>query len=126
MIAQPLDAVIVDDAGDPASGKEDVQRHVEDPLRLAELGLDRRERGDRAIDLDPVEVPPAGPVGDEVQQPVRRPRRLEDRLFQSTRDQARVRCAAVGCQVGEPEFGAVPRHVGMVPFESRRSFVHPG
>src|SRR5215213_8470149 len=87
------------------------------PIRHPELGLHRAERLDLPVNGGAIDIPPAGPVRDEVKRPVRRPFRLEDRFVRTAGDQTRVLGHAIVVQVGEPKLGAVPRHVWVVPGE---------
>ena len=133
------------DEGDVAAVEEGVGGAAEEPLRVAEVGalggqlVDRGRLARRGADVrlgarpadrpgDPVEVPEAVAVGDEVQPPVAVPRRREDRLASPAGDQARRaprslrtlrptyvthRVTKVGAS--DPELGPVPGHVGVVP-----------
>ena len=90
---EQLDAVdrrLSEDAGDTAVRQKRVPREVEDPLRIAELGLLARERANLSAAFG-VEVRPAGPVRDEVQDAVGVPFGLKDRLVLRTGDPAVVR-----------------------------------
>ncbi len=98
--------------------QEGIGRLPEYPLRLTELGLARTERMDAAgARIEAVEVPPAGAVGDEIEDAVGRELRLEDRFPGAAGNPPRARQRAVGGDLGQPQFGADPRHVGVVPGE---------
>ena len=109
---EPVRGVVVRDRHDRAVVGEAVGRQAEDPLRSGELGLQGRQRRDRAIRFATVEVPPVRPVGDEVEPPIRRPARLGDRLAPAARDPPSAGRSTVGVEVGDPQLRAVPGHVG--------------
>ena len=84
------------DGHDRAVGEEPVRRTVEDPGRVRELGLHRRERlQPRALD-QPVQVPPAAPVADEMEDAVGRPLGLGDGLVRATGGEVAIAERAVG------------------------------
>jgi len=83
-------------------------------VRAAEFRLARAQRMHHAV-LEAVQVPPAAAVGDEVQQAVGRPLRLADRFAHAARDHAAVDQAAVRCDIGHPQLGALPGHARVVP-----------
>ena len=60
-----------EDAGDPAVVEEGVAREIENPLRVAQVGLLVRQSLDLPVALD-VEVRPARSIGDEMEEPVGR------------------------------------------------------
>ena len=114
---QPPDAVLDEAADDPLRRVERVGRHREIPLRLAELGLHRRQRLDRAVALA-IEVPPAAAaVRNEIEIAVGRPTRLEHRFVRPARDPARLGHRAIDLDLADPRLGGDPRHVGMIPGE---------
>ena len=97
------------DRRDRAVGEEPVRRSIEDPGRVGELRLHRRQRLEpRALD-DPVQVPPAAPVADQVERPVRRPLGLDDRLVRPARGQRRLAERAVGLDQRRRAGGSRPR-----------------
>ena len=65
--------------------------------------------------MQAVQIPPAAAVGNEVQQAVRRPFRLANRLARAAGDQAWRPQAAVRVHVGQPQFRALPRQARVVP-----------
>ena len=67
-------------------GEEPIGRPVELPGGVGELGLDRRAARAGAR-RQPVDVPPARPVADEMQDAVGRPFRLGDRFVDAARGQ---------------------------------------
>src|SRR5439155_22892706 len=93
---------------------ETVMGLSEDPLGTTKLGFQRADCF-RASIIRAAYVPPASAVGDEVEPVIRRPFRLIDGLFKSTSDSLRVDRFSVSIESTDPEFCAVPRHVGMVP-----------
>src|SRR3546814_13932442 len=62
-----------------------------------------------------LEGPPAGPVGNVEQLAVGRPFRLEDRFAGAAGDAPRTTEVSVVRDLGNPQLGPVPGHVGMVP-----------
>ena len=104
------------DAHDPTVGVEAIPTHRKHPLGQAKLGLGRIDVAVFAV-ADPIQVPPAGAIGDKVQFAIRRPLRLEDGLVDAAGNPFRLRDRSVGVEGADPEFRAVPRHVGMVPGE---------
>ena len=72
----PTSVLPVRDEQTGSAGKRPRPR-AELPLRASELRRHRVYRIDTAVD-QPIEIPPSGPIRDEVQRPVRRPFRLED------------------------------------------------
>src|SRR6059036_3003614 len=93
---------------------ETVMGLSEDPLGTPKLGFQRADCFCASI-IRAVYVPPACPVGDEVEPVIRRPFRLIDGLSKSTSDSLRVGQLSVSIEGTDPEFSAVPGHVGMVP-----------
>ena len=102
---------------DGAVGQEPVRRSIEDPGRVGELGLHRRQRLEPWALDDPVQVPPAAPVADQVERPVRSPLGLDDRLVRPAGGQRRLAERAVGLDAGDAQAGRVPGHVRVVPLE---------
>src|ERR1700722_662082 len=98
-----------------------VARLAEHPLRTGELSGMRTKRPNRAVAalVAAGEVPPAVTGGDKIEHAVGRPLRLADRLGLAARDLAPAPQAAVLGELGDPQLGADPRHVGVVP-------LHPG
>ena len=114
---QPVAPVGARDRDDRAIGQEPVRRSVEDPGRVGELGIHRRQRLEtRPVD-QAVQVPPAAPVADQVERAVGRPFGLDDRLLRSAGGQAGWPERAVGLERCDAQPGGVPRHVRVVPFE---------
>ena len=130
--------------GDDAGGGVGVGRHAEEPGGHAELGVAGVERVDsrrrpalRAAcgqdarvprgggcrgggpgGVQAVEVPPAAAVGDEGEPAVGVEAGLLDCLGRggvAAGDEAWGNRAPAFVEVGEPEFGGVPGHVGVVP-----------
>src|SRR6185369_9718789 len=99
---------------------ESVRRHAEDPLRHAQLGLELVDVFDPAIGRYSFKVPPATTVRGEVQNAVRRPFRLKNRLRCATGDPSRGSQFAVFAKLADPQFATVPGHVWMVPGEPRQ------
>ena len=116
-VEQPVPAARPADRDDRAVGQEAVRRAVEQPGRVGELGLERRERLEPRARGEPVDVPPARPVADEVEDAVGRPLRLGDRFVDAARGQIARAEAAVVDEGGDPQARGVPRHVGVIPFE---------
>ncbi len=113
----PVTAPGTADRHDRPVGQEAVRRAVEDPCRLRELRLQRRERFQpRAVD-EAIEVPPPAPIADEVEDPVRRPFGLDDRFVRATRGEVGGIQVAVAPDRGDSQAGRIPGHVGVVPFE---------
>ena len=85
-LRQPAKTVFDGGGDQPVATCERVGRLAERPVRHAELGRQGGERlGCLTTEVVAVEVPPAAAVGDEVQPPVGRPFRLDDRLRGATR-----------------------------------------
>ncbi len=112
---QPVEAPTSVYGDDPPVGQEPVPLEPEQPLGRPELGLHRTQSRLRSVGLDPVEVPPSRPVGHEVERPVRTPLGLEDRFVRAAGNLGHVGQGTVGRQVGHPQFGSVPGHVGVIP-----------
>ncbi len=91
---------------------------VERPGRPAEFGI-HRGQGDQISSIELVEVPPACPVGHEIQHTLWRPLRLIDRLGRPAGHPPRVRRRAVRSQVGDNELRPVPRHIRVIPLHPR-------
>ena len=108
------------------SGGEAVRRPPEDPGRIGELGLHRGERVERRAVEQPVEVPPAGPVRDEVEHAVGRPLGLGDRLVGPAGDQVRLAERAVRRRPARPAAGWRPRACPGGPTRARRGGRRPG
>ena len=114
-----LRAVLRPDACDPAVVEERVRRDTEQPLWPAELRIHRADRVHVAVDLT-IEVPPVRAVRDEVQDTVRTPLRLEDRLrCRLPGDEAFAGHRPGLVEVRDPQLGAVPREVRQIPGEPR-------
>ena len=94
-------------AGDVAVVEEREARPAEAPLRIAQLRLLVGELG-----VLSVEVPPAAAVRHVVEHPIRAPLRLPDRLGRAAGHEARLLRSV---KRRDPELGAVPRHVRVVP-----------
>ena len=67
-----------------------------------------------------IEIPPAGAIRYEKQRAIRRPLGLENRLLGAAGDLFARADRAVGIDQRDPELGAVPRHVRMVPLNPRQ------
>ena len=107
------------DACDPAVVEERVRRDAEHPLWPAELRIHRADRVHLALDLA-IQVPPAGAVRDEVQDTIRTPLRLEDRLrCRLPGDEAFAGHRPGRVEFRDPQLGAVPREVRQIPGEPR-------
>src|SRR5213083_2522178 len=104
------------DADDLSGRCETVMGLSEDPLGTTKFGLQGTDWFCASI-IRAVYVPPASAVGGEVEPVVRRPFRLIDGLSKSTSDSPRVGQFSVSIEGTDPEFCAVPGHVGMVPCE---------
>src|SRR5688500_5475288 len=92
-----------------------VAGHAEAPLRHAKLSFHLVNRFDIAFRKLSVKVPPSASIGNEVENAIRRPFRLEDRLLGAARNFFRVRYQALFIKTCRPQFTTVPGHVGMVP-----------
>ncbi|MDQ3885596.1 MAG: hypothetical protein M3308_00930 [Actinomycetota bacterium] len=108
--AEMVDAVLTIAAGDAAVGQEGVGGVVQFPGGVSELGFHGQQQLRAAVPL-PVQIPPAGAVGDEVQRAVGRPLRLGDRLVAAACDALRrsevdIRTGAE--HIGDPQVTAVP------------------
>ncbi len=102
---------------DRSVGQEPVGRAAEDPARVRELGLHRRQRlQPRAVD-EPVQVPPAAAVRDEVERAVGGPLGLDDRFIRTAGREDGLAERPVRGHRRDPQPGRVPRHVGVVPLE---------
>ena len=105
------------DRHDRAVRQEPVGRAAEDPARVGELGLHRRERLEPRAVHEPVQVPPAAAVRDEVERAVGGPLGLDDRLVRAAGREDGVAQGPVRGDRRDPQAGGVPGHVGVVPFE---------
>ncbi len=112
---EAVDAVAREERDDAVAGQRDVVVEAEHPEGLGELGGERRKGGRHALAVVAIEVPPAAAVADEVQVAVGRPGRLDDRLAVAPGHDGRGAGAAPRVQPIEVEFGAVPRHAGVIP-----------
>src|SRR5262249_23647776 len=99
---------------------ERVGGHAENPLRPAELRRHRTQRLDTP-GAPTVEGPPAGAVGHEKDNTVRRPVGLEARVTAPAGHAFAVTQRAVRQELTHPQFGPVPRHVGVIPGEPRQA-----
>ena len=111
---QLADALLNVGADDVAVCAKTVHRHAEGPVRRREFGLHRTQRIDAAIGKA-IQIPPATAVGNEMQYALRRPLRLANRDVAAAGDLARRTQAAVNAHVGQPQLGALPRHLRMIP-----------
>ena len=93
--------------------------HAEDPLRLPGLKTPGQNPFDLSVPL-PIQIPPTGPVGDEIQLPPSRPHGLKDRFLPAPRHPARRLRQPLLIQIRYPEFCPIPRHVGMIPRQPRQ------
>ena len=96
--------------------QERVAAQAEHPLRGPELRLSRAE-WQHLVTMYGIQVPPTGPVRDEVQTASRAPLWLEHRLAGSPSDPAGLCQPVLRVEVRHPELGAVPGHLRMAPFE---------
>ena len=71
------------------------------------------------VGAEPVDVHPAGRLGGEVEDAVRRPARLRDPVGRAAGDRARGLDRPVRSDVGELQLRPVPRHVRVAPLEPR-------
>ena len=85
----PVKPILGVDRNNAAVEDEAVPPHGKAPLWYAELRIHEVERLRTAV-VVAEQVPPARAVGDEVQDPRRRPLRLEDRIIRATGDQFRL------------------------------------
>ena len=103
---------------DAAVAEHRVRAHAQLPQRAGELLLLRAQRPGEGEQVSQVEVPPSGPVGDRVQAAVVTPDRSQHGLGGAPHDQLLLALVAdrhVVVECRDPEFGAVPRHPGVVP-----------
>ncbi len=123
-VVNPVGGVGDDDA---AVGQPGVAGLGEHPGGGADLAAQGGHRGDGGLGarhqpgrgVDAVEVPPVGPVGHEPQV-LAVPLRLRDRLLTGPHQAARRAHPApvvVVVDGAEPQLGAVPRHVGVIPLQ---------
>ena len=105
-----------DEAGDPPVGEEGIALAGEHPPRQRELGFCGSERP-HVVAAGGIQVPPPGPVGDEVEHSVGTPPRIDDRLRLSAGDHPFVAEGAVLAERGDAELRAVERHARVVPGE---------
>ena len=114
---QPGLAGAVDD-GETSVAQHRVGPHAQLPQRAGEL-LFPRAQGPREVQqIGQIEIPPAGTVRDHVQAAVVAPHRGENRLGLAAHDQLLLGLVADrpgSVERGDPQFGAVPGHPGMVP-----------
>ena len=102
---------------------EGVARKAEHPLRRCHLEVSGGELLEGPVPaVHPVQVPPAVPVGDHMQHTIGVPFGLEERLAPggqtpAARKRARIR---IDRQVGHPQLGVVPWHLGVVPLDPRQ------
>ena len=116
-VEQPVPAGAATDRDQRPVGQERVRRAAEDPGRVGELRLHRGQRLEPRAVHEPIQVPPAAPVGDEVQRAVRGELGLDDRFVRSARGQDRLAEGPVRPDRRDPQAGRVPGHVGVVPLE---------
>ena len=109
------------DRDDRAIGEEAVARAVEDPGRIGELGLHRRERLEPRPVVQSIEVPPAGPVADKVQDAVWRPFGLDDRLVEPARGEVATGRASRPRDRRRPAARSRPRACPGDPTRARRA-----
>src|SRR5262249_54364440 len=114
--AQVPVALLIEGADDPARRGESVGRHPKDPLRRAEFRLAIEQRFRAAVFVT-IEVPPSSAVGDEMKPAVRRPLGLEDRFGGSSGNPAALAQLTQRADIGQPELGAVPWHVRVIPLQ---------
>src|SRR5713101_3782541 len=113
---QMPDAVLSVGTDDVVGRGKRISGYIEDPLRSAEFGLHRAQRFDSPL-APVVEVPPTRAIGDKMQNAIRRPLRLEDGFIYTSSYTLSATQRAIGPALADPQFGAIPRHVGMVPGE---------
>ena len=116
-VEQPVVPGPAADRDDRAVGEEPVRRAPEDPRRVGELGLHRGQRLEaRSLD-QPVQVPPAAPVRDEMEDPVRAPLGLGDRFVRATGREIGLAERAIGGDRRDAQAGGLPGHGRVVPLE---------
>ena len=109
--------VVPGNGGDRSFRGERVRRPPEDPGRIGELRGYRSECVEGRAVEQPVQVPPARSIRDEMDDAVGGPLRLGDRLFGAARDQDRLAQRAIRVDRGHPEATGVPGHVRVVPLQ---------
>jgi hypothetical protein len=62
-----------------------------------------------------VKIPPVVAVGNKIKRAIGRELRLKNRFLAAAGDAARIGRQAVRAQVREPQLGAIPGHVRMIP-----------
>ena len=115
--AQPGLAGAVDD-GQAAVAEHRVRAQAKLPQRAGELLLPRAQRPGERQQVSQVEVPPSGPIGDHVQAAVVSPDRGQHRLGVAPHDQLLLALVAdrpAAIERRDSQFGAVPRHLGVIP-----------
>src|SRR5262249_24027330 len=87
---------------------------VKGPLRLPKLCFAFENGFNSGAGLA-IKIPPAAAVRDEVQLASGRPLRLEDGLVAAARNFMRIPWCTGPVQVCQPQLGAIPGYVGVVP-----------
>ena len=118
--AEAPHARIGERAQDSLVALDAVRGLAELPLRTSEFQVRPAETA-QAHPVVAVEIPPAFRIGDEVEISIRTPLRLEHRLVPSAGHALGFEHTAIGIERRDPELGAVPGHVGMIPREPRES-----
>ena len=104
--------------GEAAVAEHRVRAQPQLPQRAGELLLPRAQGARKGEQVGDIEIPPARTVRDHVQASIITPDRGQDRLGGAAHDQLLLvlvadRPAAV--ERRDPQFGAVPRHLGVIP-----------
>src|SRR6266850_3220943 len=96
------------------------RRHPELPLGAPEV---RRHRVHQlnAVVAYAIEIPPARAIRDEMERSVWGPSGLKDRVSLASSHLSRLIQRSIVRNVRNPEFGTVPRHIGMAPPEPRQA-----
>ncbi len=92
---------------------------AEDPVGFDDVVLrtrSMRELAARDVDVDVVEVPPVGSIGHDAEPAVGTPLRLHECLVAVAGEPALIRRSTTD-EIRDPQFGRVPRHVGMHPLD---------
>ena len=114
-LADLPDAVVGGQRKQPPAGGERISRLAEHPLRDCEFGGlvgESREPAVRCLDVD---IPPVVDIGHDMQHTVRIEHRAEQRNVIRLPERGRRADTALCVDVGSPQLGHVPRHMGMIP-----------
>ena len=90
-----------------------IRCHTKPPLRAAKFGRHGVQRFGTAV-APTVQIPPIAAVGHKIKRAIWSPFRLKNGLVCSANNAPRIR-QTIGGQVRQPEFRAIPGHIGMVP-----------